>query len=235
VNRRDIAKLAAVLCLGTGAALPASGAAQDTAGGAAYGTQPPSGGTAPTAAPDAGTAGPQRGILLGHTLRFRGSVGAGAAGRRIAVERLDPSTGWVSEASVAAGADGVFTAAWTPHSAGRYTVRAVSADDGDAHASAAPVLRQVTVYRPARATWYGPGFYGRKTACGQVMSHALLGVAHRSLPCGAPVEVFYRGRTITVPVVDRGPFANGARYDLTSATAQALGFTQTATVGVVGA
>ena len=233
MNRRDIAKLAAVLCLGTGAALPASGAAQDTAGGAAYGTQPASGGTAP--APGA-AAGPQRGILLGRTLRFRGSVGAGAAGRRIAVERLDLSTGWVPESSVAAGADGAFTAAWTPRSAGRYTVRAIPEDNGgDAHASAAPVLRQVTVYRPARATWYGPGFYGRKTACGQTMSHALLGVAHRTLPCGSPVEVFYRGRTITVPVVDRGPFANGARYDLTSATAEALGFTQTATVGVVGA
>jgi rare lipoprotein A (peptidoglycan hydrolase) len=36
-----------------------------------------------------------------------------------------------------------------------------------------------------------------------------------------------------VPVIDRGPFANGARYDLTSAAAQALGMTQTSTVGVV--
>jgi len=37
---------------------------------------------------------------------------------------------------------------------------------------------------------------------------------------------------VTVPVIDRGPFSNGARYDLTSATARQLGLTQTATVGV---
>jgi hypothetical protein len=234
VNRRDIAKLAAVLCLGTCAAVPASGLAQETAGGAAYGTPAPSGGSAPTA-PATAPAGPRRGILLGRTLRFRGSVGAGAAGRRIAVERLDPATGWVSESSADADADGLFTAAWTPRAAGRYTLRALpEAGDGEARA-ASPVLRQVTVYRPAKATWYGPGFYGRKTACGLKMTHALLGVAHRTLPCGAPVEVFYRGRTITVPVVDRGPFANGAHYDLTSATAEALRFTTTDTVGVVPA
>ena len=55
------------------------------------------------------------------------------------------------------------------------------------------------------------------------MSHALLGVAHRTLPCGTPVSVFFGGKAITVPVIDRGPFANGARYDLTSATAQVVG------------
>ena len=65
------------------------------------------------------------------------------------------------------------------------------------------------------------------------MSHALLGVAHRTLPCGTPVSVFFAGKSITVPVIDRGPFANGARYDLTSATAQAVGMTQTSTIGVV--
>jgi rare lipoprotein A len=66
-----------------------------------------------------------------------------------------------------------------------------------------------------------------------VMSHALLGVAHRTLPCGTPVSVFFAGKAITVPVIDRGPFANGARYDLTSALAQAVGMTETSTVGVV--
>jgi rare lipoprotein A (peptidoglycan hydrolase) len=65
------------------------------------------------------------------------------------------------------------------------------------------------------------------------MSHGLLGVAHRTLPCGTPVSVFFGGKTITVPVIDRGPFANGARYDLTSAVAQAVGMTETSTVGVV--
>jgi peptidoglycan hydrolase-like protein with peptidoglycan-binding domain len=85
------------------------------------------------------------------------------------------------------------------------------------------------------ATWYGPGFYGRRTACGERMTHRLLGVAHRTLPCGTKVALLYKGRTITVPVVDRGPFANGAGYDLTSATAAALGMTHTSRIGAVRA
>ncbi len=81
-------------------------------------------------------------------------------------------------------------------------------------------------------TWYGPGFYGRRTACGRTMSPSLLGVAHKTLPCGTRVTVFFAGRAITVPVVDRGPFVEGVAYDLTSATAHALGFAGRATVGV---
>ena len=49
MNRRDIAKLAAVLCLGTCAAVPAAGLAQDTTGGATYGQPAPTGGSQPTA------------------------------------------------------------------------------------------------------------------------------------------------------------------------------------------
>ncbi len=91
----------------------------------------------------------------------------------------------------------------------------------------------MTVYRPAVASWYGPGFYGRKTACGQRMSRTLLGVAHRKLPCGTEVALTYGGRAITVPVVDRGPFRPGRRWDLTAATAKALGFTFTDRIGAV--
>ena len=54
------------------------------------------------------------------------------------------------------------------------------------------------------------------------MSRTLLGVAHKTLPCGTQVAVLYKGRRITVPVVDRGPFRHGTNYDLTAATAQAL-------------
>jgi rare lipoprotein A (peptidoglycan hydrolase) len=61
----------------------------------------------------------------------------------------------------------------------------------------------VTVYRPARDVVRAQ-LLGRHTACGQVMSHALLGVAHRTLPCGTPVAVFFGGKAITVPVIDRG-------------------------------
>jgi rare lipoprotein A (peptidoglycan hydrolase) len=103
---------------------------------------------------------------------------------------------------------------------------------GGAQAAATPVTAQVTVFRPARATWYGPGLFGRRTACGQRLTRTLLGVAHKRLRCGTPVELLFRGRSITVPVVDRGPFAHGASYDLTAAAARRLRFEQTSTIGV---
>jgi rare lipoprotein A len=83
------------------------------------------------------------------------------------------------------------------------------------------------------ATLYGPGFYGSITACGERLGQRTLGLAHRTLPCGTPVAIYYRGRTIVVPVIDRGPYANHADFDLTMATAQALGIPGTATIGAV--
>ncbi|MGH2854080.1 MAG: RlpA-like double-psi beta-barrel domain-containing protein [Solirubrobacteraceae bacterium] len=73
------------------------------------------------------------------------------------------------------------------------------------------------------ATWFGPGFYGHATACGQTMSPTLVGVASRTLPCGTLVRIGYRGRQLTVPVLDRGPYGhNGAQWDLTTGAARAL-------------
>lgn len=73
-------------------------------------------------------------------------------------------------------------------------------------------------------SWYGPGFYGRRTACGQALTTSLMGVAHRTLPCGTKVSFRNpaNGRVITVPVVDRGPYAAGRTWDLTGAACTAL-------------
>ncbi len=73
-------------------------------------------------------------------------------------------------------------------------------------------------------SWYGPGFYGRRTACGYALTTTLRGVAHRSLPCGTLVEFRNpaNGRTITVPVVDRGPYVAGRQWDLTGGACLAL-------------
>ena len=99
-------------------------------------------------------------------------------------------------------------------------------------APASPTLT-VTVYRPAIATQYGPGFYGQRTACGQTLHRNTLGVANRTLKCGTPVSILWHGRTIVVPVIDRGPYANHADWDLTEATGRALGISGTATIGAV--
>jgi rare lipoprotein A len=66
-------------------------------------------------------------------------------------------------------------------------------------------------------SWYGPGFYGNRTACGYTLTRSLLGVANRTLPCGT--KVTFRnpanGRIVTAPVVDRGPFVSGRQWDMT--------------------
>jgi len=73
-------------------------------------------------------------------------------------------------------------------------------------------------------SWYGPGFYGNRTACGQTYSQTILGVAHKSLPCGT--QITFRnpanGRVITVPVIDRGPYIAGRNWDLSRAACVAL-------------
>jgi rare lipoprotein A (peptidoglycan hydrolase) len=81
-----------------------------------------------------------------------------------------------------------------------------------------------TGLRSAGATWYGPGFYGKRTACGQVLRPGTLGVAHRNLPCGTAVKFVYGGRQIVTRVIDRGPYATGFSWDLTNGAREALGF-----------
>lgn len=56
-------------------------------------------------------------------------------------------------------------------------------------------------------TWYGPGFYGGRTACGLRYTRHIIGVAHKTLPCGTLVQFRYHGITVTAPVIDRGPYA----------------------------
>ena len=56
---------------------------------------------------------------------------------------------------------------------------------------------------------------GNGTACGQTLTRSLVGVAHRSLPCGTKITFRYGGQTVTMPVVDRGPYVSGRIFDLT--------------------
>jgi rare lipoprotein A len=101
---------------------------------------------------------------------------------------------------------------------------------------ASPAPAKTRVHRTGIATWFGPGFYGQATACGQTLTPAVVGVANRTLPCGTLVKVTYRGRALVLPVLDRGPYANHADWDLTAGAAQALAIADTVRVGtrVVG-
>jgi peptidoglycan hydrolase-like protein with peptidoglycan-binding domain len=77
------------------------------------------------------------------------------------------------------------------------------------------------------SSWYGPGFWGNRTACGRTLKHETVGVAHRKLPCGTKVTFYKRGRWLRTKVIDRGPYVSGRTWDLTGAAAEALGMQYT--------
>ena len=218
--RRDIAvPLAAVLTLG----LAAPALAQE---------QAPTGGAEATVGQPGLTVRP--GALLERTLSIRGQTDAGDAGRNVRIEVLVPNADWRPVAQAMVGSDGAFATAWRTDTLGRLQLRAIIERPADsANAAAAPLVAQVTVFRPYRATWYGPGFFGKTTACGIKLTRKTLGVAHKTLPCGTEVELYHRGKTVTVPVIDRGPFRRGVDWDLTHATAQAIGVESTVRLGVL--
>lgn len=87
----------------------------------------------------------------------------------------------------------------------------------------------------AVASWYGPGLYGNKTACGQVLQPGTVGVAHKSMGCGTKLRICLQ-RCVTVPVIDRGPYVGGRTFDLTAPVKNAIGMGGIATVryAVVG-
>src|ERR1700690_2571143 len=84
---------------------------------------------------------------------------------------------------------------------------------GAAAPSAAPTASTpaTSVHTTGIATWFGPGFYGKQTACGQTLTPGVVGVANRTLPCGTLIKVGYHGHTLTVPVLDGRPYARPAR------------------------
>jgi rare lipoprotein A (peptidoglycan hydrolase) len=121
--------------------------------------------------------------------------------------------------------DGAYKVRWRAPSSGVYTARArVSGSAVRSHRV------RVNAYRPAEASYYGPGLYGNGVACGGTLTPGKLGVANKTLPCGTQVTLRYHGRTVTVPVIDRGPYAGNREYDLTAATKAKLGFPPVGTV-----
>jgi hypothetical protein len=202
------------------------GTSANSGGGATYSDAPPAAGQISLKVAS--------GAWLGRATRVRGRS-AELAGQTIAIERRrSHRRGWVPVASVRVADNGSFGATWKPRAAGRHDVRAVAATASSAESSgthAASAVERVTVYRSVTSTWYGPGFYGNRTACGQRLTRTTQGVAHKTLPCGTRVAIRVNGRSTVVPVIDRGPYARGVTYDLAAATARRLGVTYTARIG----
>jgi rare lipoprotein A len=85
-------------------------------------------------------------------------------------------------------------------------------------------IGRVNAYRSAEASWYGPGLYGNGVACGGTLQPGTLGVANKSLPCGAKVTLRNGSHVVRVKVIDRGPYSGNREFDLTEATAKRLHF-----------
>jgi rare lipoprotein A len=75
------------------------------------------------------------------------------------------------------------------------------------------------------ASWYGPGFNGKKTASGDLFDESKFTAAHKTIPLGSKARVTHlgNGRSVEVLINDRGPYAPGRLIDLSQAAAKALG------------
>ena len=103
-----------------------------------------------------------------------------------------------------------------------------------------PAFVGLGAWQASRVSFYGPGLYcvsnrvkaclpqrGRSaraklTACGVLFTRTVVGVAHRTLPCGTLVAFTYHGRTVIAPVIDRGPYVAGRIWDLSGGLCVAL-------------
>ncbi len=196
-------------------------------------------------------------VLEHRMVRFTGTAPVADAGAPVEIERLGNGTlaQWVPTARTTVSTVGSFAVSWRADQSGLFSVRAVrlsgpAATLGAAGASGvAPALATstkatsgpasstlaLTVYDPAVASYYGGPLLGRMTACGVKLTRTTLGVASVTVKCGTDVRIYYGGRTIVVPVIDRGPYIRGRSWDLTVATARALGMLRigVATIGTV--
>jgi rare lipoprotein A len=164
-------------------------------------------------------------VLSGNGVAVHGKVRP--SGRhRVKVVFSGPGAKVLSTTSKA---DGTFALRWSPDGIGNYAVHAFGIHDRHARGSAS-VARRLTSYRQAGASYYGPGLYGNGVACGGTLMPGTMGVANKTLPCGTKVKLRYHGHSVTVPVIDRGPYVAGRDYDLTEAVKDRLGFPGVGTV-----
>ncbi len=84
------------------------------------------------------------------------------------------------------------------------------------------------------ASWYGPGFHGKRTANGEIYDQNALTAAHPTLPMPSIVRVtnLENGKSLIVRINDRGPFKANRIIDMSKKSAQELGFKGLAKVRV---
>jgi rare lipoprotein A len=112
---------------------------------------------------------------------------------------------------------------------------AMHAEAGSHGKKSAKTTRVVDDHQVGKASWYGPGFHGKKTASGQVFNQHALTAAHPHLPLGSRVRVtnLKNGKEVEVTINDRGPHKAGRIIDLSRAAAKKIAMGGLAKVKVV--
>ena len=97
-----------------------------------------------------------------------------------------------------------------------------------------PNIEAGNAFQRGTASWYGPGFNGKRAASGEVFNENAMTAAHRSLPFGTKVTVTDQrtGNQVQVRINDRGPFHGSRIIDLSKAAATQLGFRNRGTTSV---
>jgi rare lipoprotein A len=206
---------AAVACVATGAlsavaVLAGGGASPHTAIARA------ADGSARSGAGDVAIARRRLNVVAGRRALVSGRIAGASAGSTVTLQRRG-GAGWRTIDRDRTAAGGAFAFRFHPRRPGSAIVRVRAA-------AASEHVGRLNVYRRALASWYGPGLYGGHLGCGGTLTPHTLGVASKTLPCGKKVTLRHGGRTVRVPVVDRGPYAGGRELDLTAATKDRLGF-----------
>lgn len=168
-------------------------------------------------------------VLEGHTATVTGTLldsHRHSIAKRVVVLQALGERGWHTISRDRTGPRGRFNLRYWANTAGSQQVRVRFAGDR-LDLPSRRRLAPLNVYRLAGASWYGGG---GSLACGGSLTSNTQGVANKTLPCGTLVTLRYNGRTVRVPVIDRGPFVAGREFDLTEATKQSLGFGDTGEV-----
>ena len=167
-------------------------------------------------------------VRTGRTARVAGRLTPAGAGRTVTLERRSGRR-WKTIDKARTTASGRFVLTKRARTADTAAVRIRFAGDARTNGVSRRIGR-LSFFRPALASWYGPGLYGNKLGCGGTLTPGTVGVAHKSLPCGTRLVLRKGDRFVRARVIDRGPYVGAREFDLTQATKQRLGFGSTGTV-----
>ena len=212
--------------------IAALNAASATANGAVAAPSTATGTTAPVASKARtrtvlGVLSQRTHVRAGRTARIAGRVRPAASGRLVVLQRRAHRR-WLTIDRTRTRAHGRFTLRYRTRDALSAALR-VRVAGGHGVTGRTRSVGRLEAFRPALASWYGEG---QALACGGHMTPGMMGVAHKSLPCGTKITIRYRGRQVRVAVVDRGPYSGGREFDLGPGVRSALHFDGVGTVQV---